>query len=250
MTENQKIEQNQELLAPPPRPIGFSFDPKLWLADNLILTMSYAEQGMHLKLMCLAWQETPPCTLPKNDKWIAQLLGIAEVSWVSHHKKTILAAWKPYKTETGEERWVNDGLQRSYEKQAAVSVARSLAAQSRWKKDPLPTVIKVEESQIAQASLELTLPDMSAEELKTNDPTAYIWKVGLLLLAPQKTEQAARPLIGRWCKQYGESVVASVLAEVSLKASTVADRYTYITAALAQKQKLTQKRKKIVGLVL
>lgn len=201
---------------PPNKPAGFTFEVKQWLGDHMVMSMSYAEQGMHMKLICIAWQENPPCTLPNDDSLIAQWLGIAEAAWINIHKKKVMRAWKTLPEDSeGAGRWVLEGLQRSYLKQLQTSVARTAAANTRWQKE------KEQKSK-----------PVDLVELLQTDPKAYIWKMGIELLGSETDEKDARIKIGKWIKQYGEQAVSQVLSELSLKAATVADRFSYVTAAL------------------
>ena len=201
---------------PPNKPAGFVFEVKQWLGDHMVMSMSYAEQGMHMKLICIAWQETPPCTLPDDDALISQWLNIAEAAWVKIHKKKVMRAWKtlPNNVE-GAGRWVLEGLQRSYIKQLQTSVARTAAANTRWQKE--------KDQKIQPTDL---------IELLQTDPKAYVWKMGIELLSSETDEKDARIKIGKWIKQYGEAAVSQTLSELSLKAATVADRFSYVSAAL------------------
>ena len=218
-----------EIKAPPSKPVGFQFDVKQWLGDHMVMAMSFAEQGMHLKLMCIAWQETPPCTLPNDDAQIARWLGIAETAWVRIHKPKVIKAWKTVPAESdGSGRWVLEGLQRSYLKQVTILASRQAAANVRWSKE--------RESQAPQP----TEPTLAVVE----DQKSMIWRIGIELLSTEHESSKARQLIGGWIKKFGESTVAEVLAKLSIepKIRTVADRHTYITGALSQHMAKANKR--------
>ena len=208
-----------EIKAPPSKPIGFQFDVKQWLGDQNVMKMSYAERGMHLHLMCIAWQESPPCTLPDDDGLLSRWLNIAEAAWKNVHKKTVMSAWKQLPDDQeGAGRWVLEGLQRSYLRQVQILASRQAAALARWQPKAEPTV----------------------EE----DPKARIWRIGIELLTPELPDQKARPLIGKWIKQFGDQVVAEVLAKASIdpKIKQVADRYTYLTGMLSQHVRKDQQK--------
>lgn len=224
--------------APLSKPVGFQFDVKQWLGDHMIMAMSYAEQGMHTRLLCIAWQETPPCTLPNDDQAIAQWLNIATPAWINVHKPKVMRAWKVVPSdEAGAGRWISEGLQRSYLKQVTILAKRSMAAQVRWQKDMESKQITENISNDTSASS--AVPLIADPE----DKTALIWAVGLQLLSTQYPAPKARTLIGRWIKDYGETLVAATLSELSLKASTVADRHTYVTGILSAHAKISTQRK-------
>lgn len=210
---------------PPNKPAGFQFDVKQWLGDYVVMSMSLAEQGMHMKLMCIAWQETPPCTLPDDDKQISQWLGLQGASWKNIHKSKVMKAWKQIpKNKENAGRWVLDGLQRSYFHQENVLKSRTMAAHARWNRE--------------------------SDVKTTEDNTSLIWRIGLDLLknynngSDYKSSDAKnRSLVGSWIKNYGEKIVAKVLAEASLRAHTTADPYQFITKALSNEKKQSQTRK-------
>jgi uncharacterized protein YdaU (DUF1376 family) len=107
---------------------AFQFYPKQYLADDNVLLMDWTARGMHLHLMCIAWQQPQPCTLPDDDailrKWCEE-----PQDW-ERLKAQIFRAWK---LRNG--RWVQDGLRREYQKQREFSKSRQRAAKARWEKD-------------------------------------------------------------------------------------------------------------------
>jgi hypothetical protein len=112
-----------------------------------------------------------------------------------------------------------------------------MAAQIRWNRE-------------RDAKLKELLPsnDLTTEAIipakneTKEDQTALIWRMGVELLSPSHGNTQSRQLIGKWIKNYGEDVVASCLTDLSLKAHTVADRFTYISSILKSKNKLTTQR--------
>ena len=229
----------QEFKAPPSKPVGFQFDVRQWLGDQVVMSMSLAEQGMHMRLMCVAWQETPPCTLPDDDTQLSQWLNLPLGAWSKIHKAKVMRAWKTVpEGEPGTGRWVLEGLQRSYLRQVTVLAARSMAAQTRWQKERENRVLPLEADLSEPQRAEGQPPAAPVEDQK-----AYVWRMGIDLLAPEHPTQKARQLIGKWIKDYGEANVAQVLTELSLKAHTVADRHTFVTAALVARGKKATQRK-------
>jgi uncharacterized protein YdaU (DUF1376 family) len=107
---------------------SFQFYPKQWLGDDNVLLMDWAARGMHVHLMCIAWQQDPPCTLPDDDSVIRKWCGNPK-QW-SKLRLQILRSWK----RVGG-RWVQEGLLREFEKQQNYSDSRRQAAEARWKKD-------------------------------------------------------------------------------------------------------------------
>ncbi|MDI3467930.1 MAG: hypothetical protein OJF50_006751 [Nitrospira sp.] len=110
-------------------PPAFQFYPKQWLGDDAIMLMDWDVRGMHLHLMCIAWQQEPPCTLPDDDTQLRKWCGnIRQKKWNKIREKLLLA-W-----HVCDGRWIQEGLLREYEKQRKYSDSRRSAANSRWQK--------------------------------------------------------------------------------------------------------------------
>jgi uncharacterized protein YdaU (DUF1376 family) len=107
--------------------VYFSFFPKQWLGDDKVLLMDWDARGMHLHLMCMAWQQDPPCTIPADEavlrKWCGNPKRWAKV------KNQILAAWK-----LRDGRYVQEGLLAAYERACNRSESGRKSANARWTK--------------------------------------------------------------------------------------------------------------------
>jgi hypothetical protein len=90
---------------------AFQFYPKQWLGDDRILEMDWDARAMHLHLMCVAWQQSPPGTLPADERRVRRLLGNPK-DWARLGPQ-ILSAW----VQIGD-RFAQRGLLREAEKQA------------------------------------------------------------------------------------------------------------------------------------
>lgn len=108
---------------------AFQFYPKQWLADDNVLLMDLDAQALHLRCMCLAWQQDPPCTLPDDDDMLRKWCGNPQ-DW-DRIKSQIFRAWR----KDGD-RWVQDGLLRELTKQLDLREKRQAAAEKRWSKKP------------------------------------------------------------------------------------------------------------------
>src|SRR6188474_1476428 len=106
---------------------AFQFYPKQWLGDDQVLLMDWDARGMHVHLMCIAWQQEPPCSLPNDDSALKKWCGNPK-RW-RKVKDQILSAWKVIG-----DRLVQEGLLREYEKQRNYSESRRQAAEARWGK--------------------------------------------------------------------------------------------------------------------
>jgi uncharacterized protein YdaU (DUF1376 family) len=107
---------------------AFQFYPKQWLGDDKVLAMDWDARAMHMHLMCIAWQQTPPCTLPDDDDMIRRWLGNPK-KW-KLLKNQILSAWK-----MDDGRWVQSGLLEQFKKQDAYRESRKSGANARWGND-------------------------------------------------------------------------------------------------------------------
>jgi uncharacterized protein YdaU (DUF1376 family) len=63
--------------APPAMPLYVND----WLTGQGVLMMSDAEQGLFLRLLCLAWKADPPCSIPADQKLVAKMLGKSPAQW-------------------------------------------------------------------------------------------------------------------------------------------------------------------------
>jgi uncharacterized protein YdaU (DUF1376 family) len=108
---------------------SFQFYPKQWLGDDTVMLMDWDARGMHVHLLCIAWQQDPPCTLPNDDTTLRKWCGHPQ-RW-KKVRPQVLRAWKLV-----DGRFVQEGLLREWEKQRQYSESRRVAAEARWgKKD-------------------------------------------------------------------------------------------------------------------
>lgn len=112
--------------APSERAPAFQFYWKQWLSDDNVLAMGWEARGMHMHFICLAWQQTPPCTLPNDDELMQAWVGFPR-DWESI-KKQITRAWR---LDEATDRWVQDGLLRVWKDQKAYRDSRRKNAKGR-----------------------------------------------------------------------------------------------------------------------
>jgi uncharacterized protein YdaU (DUF1376 family) len=84
---------------------SFQFYPKQWLGDNRVLSMDWDARAVHFHLLCIAWQEAVPCSIPANDEIIQRFLG-EKKTW-KRVKTQVLSAWR-----LEGDRYFQDGLLR------------------------------------------------------------------------------------------------------------------------------------------
>jgi len=107
-------------------PPAFQFYPKQWLGDDMVALMDLAAQGAHMRLMCFAWQQSPPCTLPNDlgvlSKWCGLPADAFAPVWAQ-----VQMAWS-----FRNDRWLSLGLYREYKKQKEYSKRQSQRAENGW----------------------------------------------------------------------------------------------------------------------
>lgn len=108
-------------------PGGFQLFPKDLLGDDWYLAMSWDARGMHVHLLCIAWQQIPPCSLPDDDRLLQSWVGYPK-EW-PRLKEEIFRAWR---LQDG--RWWSDYLLRQRAKQEDFRDSRRKAAEIRWGK--------------------------------------------------------------------------------------------------------------------
>jgi hypothetical protein len=116
------------------KPPAFQFYPKQWLADEKVMLMDWDAQAMHFKLICIAWQSSPPCCIPNDEAIIKRWLGgPADEVW--------FRVWPQIKNSWGVTRgghFIQRGLYRAYLQLLAHKKERSssgkLGNEKRWGK--------------------------------------------------------------------------------------------------------------------
>lgn len=109
---------------------AFQFYPKQWLGDDNVMLMDFDARGMHVHLMCIAWQQTPPCSIPSDDAIIRKWCGDFkdDKSW-ERAKQQVFRAWKKRRG-----RWYQEGLLSQFHKQQRFIKSRSDNARIGWLK--------------------------------------------------------------------------------------------------------------------
>lgn len=226
---------------------GFYFNVKQWLGDDAILLMDWDVRAMHLQLMCIAWQKTPPGTLPDDDIMLRKWLANPDLqSWTDRIKPQLIQGWR-----VEDSRWHQDGLIREWERQASTSQKRRAAANARWKKDSdeptieapaadeIPCALITAEGEPASTaesgfSLSSLLKDSASFRMEASqEERMSIWSVGVKLLRHDGfPEDKARSYLGKLIQEHGEKVVAEAVAALSLKPISPADAKTYLIGIL------------------
>lgn len=238
---------------------GFYFNVKQWLGDDAVLLMDWDARAMHLQLMCLAWQQDPPGTLPADEKILRRWIGNpSPQDWEERLRPQIARAWK-----ISDGQWMQEGLFREWERQANNSQKRRAAANARWDKgrasdgEPAPKRpatggAKADSAEdpflsevLGRDGEPLSSPDSGfslSAVLKENaiffeqasaEERASIWSVGVKLLRHEAfDDNKARAYLGKLISELGEKRVAEAIAQLSLKALPPADGKSYLVGIL------------------
>ena len=115
------------------KPPYFPFYVKDFAADGKVEAMTTEEAGAYMFLLCKAWHEDPPCSVPDNDAVLARWARLSEERWNSSR----IAVLSAFVLER-DGRWYQKRLELEYKKMLLAnqkkSVAGKIGATSRWKK--------------------------------------------------------------------------------------------------------------------
>jgi len=106
---------------------AFQFYVKQWLGDDKVMLMDWDAKGMHVHYMCIAWQQTPPCTLPLDEEILRKWVGNPS-DW-ERLKKQVFMSW-----EIVDGRYFQKGLYEQWLKQQRFTESRKKNAEARWSK--------------------------------------------------------------------------------------------------------------------
>lgn len=92
---------------------AFQFYPNDWLSSTVIATMTPAEEGAYIRLMCYAWNDEH-CSIPDDDEVLAKLSRLGE-GWFKGGSQMVRRCFVPDVNNPG--RLVNKRLLKEREKQ-------------------------------------------------------------------------------------------------------------------------------------
>lgn len=107
----------------------FQFYPKDFASDGKVEAMSTTAVGAYILLLCKAWLETPPASLPNDDCTLARWSRVSSDEW-AEVKTMVLAAFTP----GAGNRLYQKRLRAEYDKLVEKSNAASQSAAKRWGK--------------------------------------------------------------------------------------------------------------------
>lgn len=113
------------------KPPAFMFYVDDFASDGKVEAMTTEGVGCYILLLCKAWRETPPCTIPNDDRLLARWARISDQRW-AELRGEVLLPWEP----SGDTRLVQARLLKEFRKQRERSNARSrsgkVGADARW----------------------------------------------------------------------------------------------------------------------
>jgi len=118
---------------------AFQFYPRQFAGDDQVMGMDLEAIGAHILLMCAAAASPERCRIDAEEYAIRmRLRNPSNEQWQSIKKQLLAGAWKV--SEDGKW-WIQDGLERTFQKQKDFSEQQRERANSKWSKkdaDVLP----------------------------------------------------------------------------------------------------------------
>lgn len=112
-------------------PPAFMFYPDDFASDGKVESMTTEGVGCYILLLCKAWRENPPATLPNDDRLLARWARVSDQRWTDLRVEVL----STFDT-CDDGRLVQKRLRREYDKQASKrrqhSKSGKLGAASRW----------------------------------------------------------------------------------------------------------------------
>jgi hypothetical protein len=112
------------------RPPAFQFYPRQFAGDDRVMGMDLGAIGAHILLMCAAASSPERCRIHADEYAIRmRLRNPSDDDWQRIKKQLLAGAWKV--SEDGQW-WIQNGLQRTLEKQDEFSDKQRDRANARW----------------------------------------------------------------------------------------------------------------------
>ena len=108
-----------------------------FLADDKVALMTTEEVGAYILLLCRAWQQERPGSLPNNDEFLAAWARLSELRWCQIKGRVMMPFWFNDSYPGGE--WVQKRMARDHAQVSETLKKRSeagkTAAEARWSPD-------------------------------------------------------------------------------------------------------------------
>jgi uncharacterized protein YdaU (DUF1376 family) len=122
------------------QPPYFPFYPDDFVSSGTVECMSTKSVGAHILLLCKAWRENPPASLPSSEPVLARWARVSAEEW-EELRSEVLSAWT---LDAG--RYHNRRLRLEYDKFIRLKKERQQAgkhgAEMRWKNKPKMAELK------------------------------------------------------------------------------------------------------------
>ena len=207
------------------KPAAIPLFADAYLADTTHLTTE--EHGAYLLLLMAAWRQED-CALPNDDAKLARITGLSRQKWAAV-KRTILEFWT---VESG--RIFQPRLRRERAWVAQKSETSKKSAEARW--HPQDTENKGGGGMRTQCGRNAP-PPPPILPLSNDNGVHDLWGPAVAYLGEKR-----RPLIGKWCRDYGELETAQAITAAQF--ARAAEPISYIERVLRG----STKREPVIGI--
>lgn len=205
---------------------------KNWLSDSNIIMMDWDCKAIHMHLLCLAAQQTPPGFLLDDDKIFLKIFPhLSLEDWTERIKPQIMISWemKSLEKNSVQQKFIYNKIFDEKAETKTRTTRTKLKNVTSGKSDLL--VFTENENQGFKIEDVLIFNNKTTilYEPHTEDDNISIWNIGVSLLESQgKTEAQARSFIAKMIKIYGAKSVANAFVQISLKNNKPADISSYV----------------------
>jgi uncharacterized protein YdaU (DUF1376 family) len=105
----------------------FQFYVKDFAGDGKVEAMTTCEVGAYILLLCKAWHETPPATIPADDRVLARWTRLNPAEW-AECREAVLSCFR----DCGDGRLINTRMRKEYDRLRGKSKKAAAAAAERW----------------------------------------------------------------------------------------------------------------------
>jgi uncharacterized protein YdaU (DUF1376 family) len=152
---------------------------KDFATSGRVEAMTTAEVGAYMLLLCKAWLETPPATIPDDDKILARWARLNPAEW-SECKQAVLSCFKA----SGDGRLVQPRLRAEYDKIRRRKNANSENG-SKGGRPPKPKVNQNESDGLTNPYGSVSGSDSSGSEPREGALVSWLQVAGLHTLYPK-----------------------------------------------------------------
>ena len=115
------------------RPPFFPLYPADFVSDGDVEAMSTLEIGAYFLLVCKAWAENPPASIPADDRILARWTRLSDKEW-RDCKGAVLRAWKLKKDKRYHQKRLREEYDKFLNARKNKSISGKKGAKNRWRK--------------------------------------------------------------------------------------------------------------------